>query len=43
MSELTFYEKPTCTTCRRTAKLLAERGGRAVLARSPERVLELLD
>lgn len=26
MSELTFYEKPTCTTCRRTAKLLAERG-----------------
>jgi arsenate reductase len=26
VSELTFYEKPTCTTCRRTAKLLAERG-----------------
>ena len=26
MSDLTFYEKPTCTTCRRTAKLLAERG-----------------
>jgi arsenate reductase len=23
---LTFYEKPTCTTCRKTAKLLAERG-----------------
>jgi arsenate reductase len=26
VSELTFYEQPTCTTCRRTAKLLAERG-----------------
>ena len=26
MSDLTFYEKPTCTTCRRTAQLLAERG-----------------
>jgi arsenate reductase (glutaredoxin) len=26
VSALTFYEKPTCTTCRRTAKLLAERG-----------------
>lgn len=26
MSDLTFYEKPTCTTCRKTAKLLAERG-----------------
>jgi arsenate reductase len=26
MSELTFYEKPTCTTCRKTARLLAERG-----------------
>lgn len=23
---LTFYEKPTCTTCRKTAMLLAERG-----------------
>ena len=26
MNELTFYEKPTCTTCRKTAQLLAERG-----------------
>ena len=26
MTDLTFYEKPTCTTCRRTAQLLAERG-----------------
>jgi arsenate reductase (glutaredoxin) len=26
MSELMFYEKPTCTTCRKTATLLAERG-----------------
>ena len=25
-SELTVYEKPTCTTCRRLATLLAERG-----------------
>jgi arsenate reductase (glutaredoxin) len=24
--KLTFYEKPTCTTCRKTAELLAERG-----------------
>ena len=23
---LTFYEKPTCTTCRKTAQLLAEHG-----------------
>lgn len=78
MSELTFYETPACTTCRRTAKLpaergvdfervncyvdpfgedklrellrkrsvlrpIVERGDRAVLARPPERVLELLD
>jgi arsenate reductase-like glutaredoxin family protein len=43
LAELTFYEKPTCTTCKKTAKLLAERGDRAVLARPPERVLELLD
>lgn len=60
MSELTFYEQPACTTCRRTAKLpaergvdfervnyyvdpLGERGDWAVLARPPERVLELLD
>lgn len=26
MAELTVYEKPTCTTCRRLASLLAERG-----------------
>ncbi len=26
MSDLTVYEKPTCTTCRRLASLLAERG-----------------
>lgn len=26
MAELTVYEKPTCTTCRRLAALLAERG-----------------
>jgi arsenate reductase len=26
VAELTFYEKPTCTTCKKTAKLLAERG-----------------
>jgi arsenate reductase (glutaredoxin) len=26
LAELTFYEKPTCTTCKRTATLLAERG-----------------
>lgn len=26
MSELTVYEKRTCTTCRRLAELLAERG-----------------
>jgi len=26
LSDLTFYEKPTCTTCRKTAALLAERG-----------------
>lgn len=26
MPELTVYEKPTCTTCRKLAKLLDERG-----------------
>jgi arsenate reductase len=26
MAELTVYEKPTCTTCRRLAQLLEERG-----------------
>jgi arsenate reductase (glutaredoxin) len=26
MSELTIYEKPTCTTCRKTVALLKERG-----------------
>ena len=26
MAELTFYEKPTCTTCKKTAKLLREHG-----------------
>ena len=26
MADLTFYEKPTCTTCKKTAKLLTERG-----------------
>ena len=26
MSELTVYEKPTCTTCRKLATLLTERG-----------------
>ena len=26
MPELTVYEKPTCTTCRKLATLLAERG-----------------
>ena len=26
MAELTVYEKPTCTTCRRLAELLTERG-----------------
>ena len=26
MAELTVYEKPTCTTCRRLAELLEERG-----------------
>jgi arsenate reductase (glutaredoxin) len=26
MADLTVYEKPTCTTCRRLAALLAERG-----------------
>ena len=26
MAALTVYEKPTCTTCRKTAALLAERG-----------------
>lgn len=26
MAELTIYEKPTCTTCRRLAELLRERG-----------------
>lgn len=26
MAELTVYEKPTCTTCRRLAALLTERG-----------------
>jgi arsenate reductase len=26
MAELTVYEKPTCTTCRRLSELLAERG-----------------
>lgn len=26
MAELTVYEKPTCTTCRRLAELLRERG-----------------
>lgn len=26
MSELTVYEKPTCTTCRKLRALLAERG-----------------
>ncbi len=26
MAELTVYEKPTCTTCRKLAALLTERG-----------------
>jgi arsenate reductase (glutaredoxin) len=26
LADLTFYEKPTCTTCKKTAKLLSERG-----------------
>ena len=26
MADLTFYEKPTCTTCKKTAKLLEEHG-----------------
>jgi arsenate reductase len=26
VADLTFYEKPTCTTCKETAKLLTERG-----------------
>ena len=26
MSEITVYEKPTCTTCRKTNKLLLEKG-----------------
>jgi arsenate reductase len=26
MSDLTLYEKPTCSTCRKTAQLLAEHG-----------------
>lgn len=26
MSQLTAYEKPTCTTCRKLATLLTERG-----------------
>jgi arsenate reductase (glutaredoxin) len=26
MAELTIYEKPTCTTCKNLARLLAERG-----------------
>jgi arsenate reductase len=26
VSGLTFYEKPTCTTCKRTAQLLQEKG-----------------
>lgn len=26
MSEITVYEKPTCTTCRRLATLLSDRG-----------------
>jgi arsenate reductase len=26
VAELTFYEKPTCTTCKKTAKLLTEHG-----------------
>ncbi len=26
MAEITVYEKPTCTTCRKLAKLLTERG-----------------
>jgi arsenate reductase-like glutaredoxin family protein len=26
VAELNFYEKPTCTTCKKTAKLLTEQG-----------------
>jgi arsenate reductase len=26
VADLTFYENPTCTTCKKTAKLLEERG-----------------
>ncbi len=46
--ELTLYEKPTCTTCRKTVALLTEhgidfeRGDKAVLARPVERILEIL-
>ena len=49
MSDLTVYEKPTCTTCKNLFALLTdrgvdfERGERAVLARPVERALELLD
>ena len=50
MSELTVYEKPTCTTCRNLVALLEQRGidfDRVnyhvdPLARPVERVLELL-
>ena len=38
MAELTVYEKRTCTTCKKLAVLLEERGIDFV-----ERVLELLD
>jgi arsenate reductase-like glutaredoxin family protein len=50
VAELTVYEKPTCTTCRKLAadpvlleRPVIERGDRAVLGRPPERALELLD
>lgn len=47
---ITVYQKPTCTTCRLfiTAhpdllqRSIVERGDRAVLARPPERVREIL-
>ena len=42
MSDVTVYEKRSCTTCRKVSGCAAP-GGRAVLARPPEKVLELFD
>jgi arsenate reductase-like glutaredoxin family protein len=40
--DVSVYFNPACTNCR-TAEGILIRGDRAVIARPPERLLELLD